>query len=166
MLSIIAVVGKNRAIGKNNKLLWNIPEDLEHFKKITTGHVVVMGDKTFASLNRPLPDRFNIVLSLNPDFQAEGCTVCHSLEEGLKMAGEKEKELARANSRPEEIFIIGGGKIYELALPLAGKLYLTLVDDTPEADTFFPDYGEFKNILSEEERESGGLKYKFMELTR
>ena len=159
MISTICVTNKNRAIGYQNKLLWDIPDDLKHFKKITKGHTVVMGDKTFESLKGPLPNRNNVIISLNKNYKANGCFVVHSIEEALKVAKEKEQN--------NEIFIIGGGSIYKQMLPFTDKLYLTIVDDEPESvDTYFPDYSEFKNIISEEEHEYNGLKYKFVELTR
>lgn len=149
-------MGKNRAIGRNNKLLWNIPDDLKHFKKITTGHAVIMGRKTFESIGRPLPNRANIIITRDKNFKAAGCIIYHSLDEALDFAKQKN----------EEIFIIGGGQIYEQALPYADKLYLTIIDDEPKADTFFPDYLKFKNIISEENKKYDKIKYKFMELTK
>jgi dihydrofolate reductase len=157
MISIIVAIGKNRAIGRNNQLLWHIPDDLKHFKKITTGHTIVMGDRTFNSIGKPLPNRKNIVVTRNSDFKAEGCEISYSLEEVLK----------RAKEAPEEIFIIGGGQIYNQALPWADKLYLTLVDDEPQnADTFFGDYSEFKNVVKKEENDNGKYKFTFLELTK
>lgn len=159
MISIIAIVAKNRAIGCNNKLLYDIPDDMKHFQSITTGHVVIMGENTFHSMrDLPLPNRVNIVLTLNNSFKAENCLVAHSMEESIKLGKAQNKG---------EIFFIGGGMIYKQALHLADKLYLTIVDDEPgEADTFFPDYSEFKNIIKTEARESKGYKYNFVELTR
>lgn len=156
MISIIVAIGENRAIGKDNKLLWNIPEDMAHFREITTGHTVIMGDKTYLSIGRPLPHRKNIVLSLDEKFEAPGCVVRHSLEEVLSEYGKS----------AEEVFIIGGGMIYKFALPYVDKLYLTIVEDSPEADTFFPDYSEFKNVASEEDLNNGKYKFKFLELTK
>lgn len=156
MISIIVAIGKNRAIGKDNKLLWGIPEDMKHFREITTGHTVIMGAKTYQSIGRPLPNRKNIVLSQDQNFEAPGCEVRHSLDEVL--SGYKNAE--------EEVFVIGGGMIYKLALSYADKLYLTIVEDSPEADAFFPDYSEFKNVVSEEDRDNGQYKFKFLELTK
>ncbi|OIO51753.1 diacylglycerol kinase [bacterium (Candidatus Gribaldobacteria) CG_4_10_14_0_2_um_filter_41_16] len=159
MISIIAIVAKNRAIGFKNKLLYNIPEDMRHFQSITTGHVVIMGENTFHSLNdRPLPDRVNIVLTLDNDFKAENCLVAYSLDEAIKLAKAQNKG---------EFFFIGGGMIYQQALPLADKLYLTVVDDEPaQADTFFPDYSEFKKIISSQTISASGYKFSFVELAR
>jgi dihydrofolate reductase len=157
MISIIVAIGKNRAIGRNNQLLWDIPEDMAHFKKVTSGHTVIMGEKTFQSIGRALPNRRNIVLTLDKDFQAEGVEISNSLEDVM---GEF-KESA------DEAFVIGGGIIYTLALPFADKLYLTIVDDAPEdADTFFPEYGKFKNIVKKEVVDNGEYKFTFLELTK
>ena len=158
MLSMICIVGKNNAIGYKNRLLWDIPDDMEHFGKITNKRMVVMGEKTFESIGNPLPNRTNVIITLNKNYKVEGCKIVHSLDDILKMAKQK---------KDEEIFIIGGGQIYKLFLPYADKLYLTLVDDEPKnVDTFFPDYSEFKNILSEEKKEYNGIKYKFVELVK
>ncbi len=158
MISIIAVVAKNRAIGYQNKLLYNIPEDMEHFRKITVGHTVIMGQKTYESIGRPLPERINIVISNDPNFTATGCLVSHSIEQALALAKAKEKK---------EIFIIGGGQIYKQFIDLADKLYLTIVDDQPKlADTFFPDYSKFNKVTRQEKHECQGFKFNFIELTK
>lgn len=156
MISIIVAIGKNRAIGRNNQLLWNIPEDMEHFRKITSGHTVIMGDKTFLSIGKPLTNRKNIVVTLDKNFTAEGVEISNSLEDVLN----------KHKNSEEEVFVIGGGMIYKLSLPYADKLYLTIVEDAPEADTFFPDYSEFKNVVSEEDNDNGKYKFKFLELTK
>lgn len=157
MISIIVVIGKNREIGCDNGLLWNLPSDLKHFKEITTGHTVVMGRKTFESIGHPLPNRHNIVLTSNHNYKADGVEIKSNLEEALEWA----------KNQKDEIFIIGGGQIYARALLYANKLYLTVVDAVKEnADTFFPDYSEFSKTLSEEEHEENGLRFKFMELER
>lgn len=165
MVSTICITNKKRAIGYNNKLLWDIPDDLKHFKKITRGHVIIMGDKTFESLGGPLPNRINIIITKDKDYKAPKCVIVYSLEGALERG---KKEEAKLGNKTEEIFIIGGGSIYTQMLPFTDKLYLTIVDDEPEnADTFFPDYSEFKNIISEsEEYEHNDLKYKFIELTK
>lgn len=157
MISIIVAIGKNRAIGRNNQLLWNIPEDMAHFKKITSGHTVIMGEKTFLSIGKPLANRKNVVVTLDKNFQAEGVEIRNSLEEVLQ----------EAKQREEEVFVIGGGQIYNLSLSYADKLYLTVVDDAPDdADTFFSDYSEFKNIIKEEKCDNGQYKFSFLELTK
>lgn len=156
-ISIICAIGKNLAIGKNNKLLWNIPEDMKHFRDITRGHAIIMGRKTYESIGRPLPDRLNIILTHHPFKVTEGVLFASSLEEALKMASEEETE---------EIFIIGGGQIYKEAMPLVNKLYLTIVDDSPEADTYFPDYSDFKKVISKQENNNGNYHFTYLELER
>ncbi|MFH0820077.1 MAG: dihydrofolate reductase [bacterium] len=157
IISIIVSIAKNRAIGKDNQLLWQIPEDLKHFKKITSGHVVLMGQKTYESIGKPLPNRTNVVISDDYSFNPRGVVVTRSFEEGLNKAREIEKE---------EIFIIGGGSIYRQFLPMTDKLYLTVVEGDYDADTFFPDYSEFKNIVSEEKSSNGKYEFTYLELTR
>lgn len=159
MTSIIVVIGKNREIGCNNKLLWHIPEDLKRFKQITTGHPIVMGRLTYESIGKPLPNRTNIVIARKEEnFSSPGIEVANSIEDAL--------ELAKKSPGGEEIFICGGGSIYKQTIGLADKLYLTVVDDEPEADTYFPDYSDFKNIKSEEGHETDEIKYTNYILTR
>ncbi len=159
-ISIIAAIGKNRALGKNNHLLWKISSDLRRFRRLTTDHVVIMGRKTFESIGRPLPNRLNIVLTSNPKFSPKsgGVMVVHSVKEALEEARKHEKD---------EIFIIGGGRVYKEFLPYTNKLYLTIVEDSPDADTFFPPYENiFKTIISQKKVEEKGISYTFFELTR
>lgn len=155
-ISIICCVAKNRGIGKNNKLLFDIPADLVHFKKITMGHSIIMGYNTYKSIGRPLPGRFNIVLSPE-DVEIDGCTISKSIPEAIKLASDNDNE---------EIFFIGGGMVYKTAIEFADRLYLTIVEEEPEADTFFPDYSDFKKIISEEAEESVGYKYKYVTIER
>jgi dihydrofolate reductase len=127
---IIAAVARNRAIGKDNQLLWNIPEDMAHFKALTAGHTVVMGRKTWESLPprfRPLPGRRNIVISRQADYAAPGAELADSLENALKLA-----------STAAVVFIIGGEQIYRQAMAVADRLEITEVDLAPEADAWFP----------------------------
>jgi dihydrofolate reductase len=130
MISIIAAVAKNRAIGFQNKLIYWLPNDLKRFKALTTGHTIIMGRNTFLSLPKgALPNRRNIVLSRSAKV-FEGCDVYASLEEALQHC-----------AQDEDIYIIGGASVYEQALPIADRLCLTEIDDSPkEADTFFPPY--------------------------
>ncbi|MBI2039799.1 dihydrofolate reductase [Candidatus Microgenomates bacterium] len=156
---IVAVAGKKRIIGKKGGLPWYIPEELKRFKEITMGHPIVMGRKTHESIGRALPGRTNIVVTREPNYQAEGCEVAHSLEEALR--------LAKNASGNNEIFIIGGGQIYQEAIKLADKLYLTYIDKEIEGEVFFPDYSEFKKVVSESDwQEHEGLRYKFYELEK
>jgi len=158
MISLIAAVARNRAIGYQNKLLYWLPNDLKRFKALTTGHAIVMGRKTFESLPKgALPNRRNIVLS-HGDAVFEGVEKYASIDDVL------------AALRPEEdIFIIGGASIYKQFLPLADRLFLTEVDDTPaEADAFFPDYSGWKAIAIEEHDtdERHAFRYRFVDYIR
>lgn len=158
MISIIAAIASgNRALGKDNKLIYRIHEDLQRFKKLTSGHPVIMGRKTFESIGKPLPNRTNIVITHDPSYATEGIVVVHSLDEALRLVQLK---------GDDEVFIIGGGQIYQEAISKADKLYLTIVEGSPDADTFFPDYPDFTKKVFEEDHESGGLKYKFLDLER
>ncbi|HVY73141.1 MAG TPA: dihydrofolate reductase [Candidatus Paceibacterota bacterium] len=161
-VAITVAIGRDREIGLNGKLLWHIPDDLKRFKNLTLGHPVIMGRKTFESilniLGKPLPGRTNIVITRDQNWSYEGVLVFHSLEEALAKAHELEQE---------EIHIGGGSDLYKQALPFVDRLYLTLVDDTKEADTYFPEYEqEFTKKISEEVREQGGLKYTWVTLER
>ena len=129
MVTIIAAIGRNRALGKNNDLIWHLPADLRRFKKVTRGHHIIMGRKTYESLGKPLPNRTNIIVSRNPDYKAEGCVVVSSLEEALKTA--------KADPNP---YVLGGAEIYKQALSIADFMDLTLVHADFEADAFFPDF--------------------------
>lgn len=157
-ISLVVAISKNRAIGKDNKLLFYIPEDLKRFKEITKNHPIIMGRKTFESIGRPLPERTNIIITSDLSYKAEGCTVCHSVEDALSEA----KKLTT-----DEIFVIGGGKIYEQVIPQTDKLYITVIDSViEEADTFFPEYPEFTKVIREEKKEHNGLNYTFFELEK
>jgi len=158
MLSVIAIIGKNRAIGRKNKLLWNLPEDLARFRRITKNHPIIMGRKTFESIGRLLPERTNIIVSRNPDYKITGGHIFNSLEAAI--------EFAKISPGKEEIFVIGGGEIYTSALPYCDKLYLTIVADEPEADVFFPDFSSFKNIKETGRGNFDKVSYKFLELTK
>lgn len=135
-VSIIAAVGKNNEIGKNGGLICHLKGDLPFFKRVTMGKPVIMGRKTFESLPGALPGRTNIVISSKPDYKAEGAAVVRSLEDALAAA---------KNTAADEIFIIGGGRVYADALPLADRLYLTEAEFTDDgADTFFPVFDKTK----------------------
>jgi dihydrofolate reductase len=129
-ISIIAAVSENGAIGKDNKLLWKLSSDMKIFKTLTTGHHVIMGRKTFDSMNgRPLPNRTNVIISRNLDYDAEGCETAISLAEALSLANQ---------NGDEEAFIIGGGEIYKLGMYIANTLYISHVHTNIEGDTYFP----------------------------
>lgn len=154
--SIIVCIAKNRGIGKDNRLLFEIPEDLKRFKKITFGHPIIMGLNTYNSIGRPLPGRLNIVLTPD-DIQIEGCTVCHDIESAIKKASEEDYD---------EIFFIGGGMVYKQAIEFADRLYLTVVNTAPEADTFFPEYSTFNKVISEKHGEHEGMNFQFLVLEK
>lgn len=142
MISIISAIGKNNEIGKKNALLWDLPADLKHFRETTTGKTVIMGQKTFESIGRPLPNRKNIVLTQDKHFKAEGVVIFYSVE-----------ELEKNLSGDEENFIIGGGQIYKIFIEKVDKLYITHVNaNFPDADTFFPeiDKDKWREISREE----------------
>ena len=162
---IAAIVGENRVLGKNGDLVVRISDDLKRFKTLTTGHAIIMGRKTYESLGRPLPNRQNIVVTHNLAFNVPGIVVCGTLEEALKKASEYENTTSHSN---KEIFIIGGGEIYKQGLTHSDKLYLTVVENEAEGDVFFPDYSEFKKVVSKEDRidEKTGQKYSWIDLTR
>lgn len=132
-LSIIVAVAKDYAIGHNNKLLWHISEDLKRFKAITMGMPIIMGRKTYQSIGKPLPGRKNIIITRNEQLKIEGCECHNTLESAIDSC----KDF-------KEVFIIGGGEIYKQTLPIADKLYLTVVDNHYDADTFFPEIDMMK----------------------
>jgi dihydrofolate reductase len=142
-LSIIVAMTEARVIGIENRLPWSIPEDLKRFKKITLGHPILMGRKTFESIGHVLPGRTNIVITRERAYRVQGAAVCHSLQEAL--------EWAKRSPGHEEIFVIGGSEIFRLALPLASRIYLTEVHWPFDGDTHFPDFEEsaYKEVQRE-----------------
>lgn len=160
MISIIVAIAENNAIGCNNDLLVHLPEDLKRFKRITTGHTVIMGKKTYESLpKRPLPNRVNMVITDIPGETFEGCVTAYSIEDALQKC-----------RSDEENFIIGGGTIYRQFFLIADRLYLTLIHQSFDADTFFPeiDYSEW-NVLKKEEHfahEGNPVDYTYLVLER
>ena len=140
MITLIAAAAENNALGKDNDLLWHLPEDFKRFKQITSGHYIIMGRKTFESFPKPLPNRTHIIITRQVEYLVEGCLVVHSLEEALEIAPQN-----------EEIFIIGGAQIYKQALPFADKIDLTRVHVELDADAFFPEFNtsEWNLVFSE-----------------
>lgn len=159
MINIIVAMDEKRGIGKGNDLLFKIPSDFERMKYLTIGHPIVMGRRTFESIGRVLPGRINIIITSNSELEIEGAVIVNSLE----MAIEAAKDAPGA----DEIFIFGGGQIFKEAIEknLVDRLYLTVVEGDFGADTFFPDYSGFK-IVSEEKREEGDYRFKFITLRR
>lgn len=181
-VSIIAAMDKKRGIGKDNKIPWHISEDFKRFKQITTGHSIIMGRKTWDCLPfKPLPNRTNIIVTQKSKLKSQNYNV-KLRGNSVALRNSKVKitkvfvansiegaiEFAKKEEGNEEVFIIGGGQVYEQAVKkgLVDKLYLTIVDGNFDADTFFPDYPEFKKVISEESKESEGYKYTFLELER
>lgn len=150
LISLIAAIGKNRFIGKDNSLPWKLPQDMKRFKELTLGKPVIMGRKTFESISKPLPHRKNIIITRDKNYMAEGCIVVHSAKDALKAA--------RGN---EEVMVIGGEQIFKEFLPHANKMYLTLIDERFEGDVFFPEYNknEWEEVYREEHKND---KYKFV----
>ena len=193
-VSIIAAMDEKRGIGKNGKIPWHIKKDLVHLKNLTKDHIVILGRKTYDSMvfyyNRsgnPMPGKMYIVITRDENYKPvrDNAVAFHSLGEALGVEGhviasEAKFDLAeRSNLKlmglprryaprndNDEVFVIGGGQIFQQALPLADKLYLTIVHGEFDADTFFPDYSEFKKEISRVQKESDGCKYTFLELER
>jgi dihydrofolate reductase len=128
MIIMIAAVAENNALGKNNELVWHLPNDFKRFKSLTTGHHIIMGRKTFESFPKPLPNRTHVVITRQENYRPEGCIVVNSIEKAIALCPENETS-----------FIIGGGEIYNLGLPYADKLEITRVHHSFEADAFFPE---------------------------
>ncbi len=150
---------RNRVIGRDNALPWRLPEDLRYFRRVTTGHPVIMGRRNHESIGRPLPQRLNIVLSRDPGFRAPGCVVAGSLEAALAAAGDD-----------PEIFIIGGAELYAQTLALADRLYLTLIDAEFEGDARFPEFDrrDWRTVAREDRApdEQNPFRYSFVVLER
>ncbi|MFI5260549.1 MAG: dihydrofolate reductase [Candidatus Paceibacteria bacterium] len=159
-ISLIAAIGKNRELGLGGKLLWSLPDDMQHFKETTSGHPVIMGRKTWESIPprfRPLPGRVNIVVTRQAGYAAPGAIVASTIEDARAAA-------ARAPGA-DEIFVIGGGELYAASLPHADRLYLTLVEAAAPADAFFPPYEQDFKIIKDESG-TGEPVHRFLTLTR
>lgn len=162
---VVIVAGmskKDHVIGKENGLLWHVPEDLKRFKRLTLGHPVIMGRKTFESileiLGKPFPGRTNIVVTRNPEYHHEGAVTTANLEEAFMMAMEE---------NPSEIHIGGGEEIYRQALPFVERLHLTFFDDEPEGDTFFPDFEKDFEVSKEYPKETHkNVSYQWVDFIR
>lgn len=150
MITIIAAAGENNELGKNNDLVWHLPDDFKRFKQLTTGHYIIMGRKTFESFPKPLPNRTHVVITRNTNYQNEDAIIVSSLEEAI--------EVSKDDSNP---YIIGGGEIYKLSLPYAHKIELTRVHGTFEADTFFPEFSEKEWNLAKKEFHEKDEKHQY-----
>jgi dihydrofolate reductase len=157
-ITLIAAMGKNREIGLDGRMPWHLPAELQHFKQTTMGKAILMGRKTWQAIGRPLPGRQNIVISRNAQFKAEGADVHTSLAAAVDA------------SRCDELMVIGGGQLYALALPLASRMVLTMIDIEPQADTWFPawDDSEWQQISEQNIRpdKNNKLAYRIIELNR
>lgn len=174
MISIIAALDEKSGIGKKGQLLFKIPDDFKRMKELSMGHPIIVGRKTYESIGRPLPGRTNIVVTRdNPStsvrlrsllalrtgsLESSDIIVVYSLNEAFNVAQE--------SPGSEEVFIFGGGEIFKQVMEKVDRLYLTLVEGDFEADTFFPDYSEFKKVIYEKSGEYDGLRYKFLDLER
>ena len=169
MISIVVAIDSKNGIGKNNDLLFHIPEDFKRMHQIISGHPLVMGRRTFESIGRVIPNNTSIIITRGeyqfPDFvktpeEKAKCIVVNSLEEGI--------EKAKTAPGGDHIVVFGGGQIFKEALEkdLVDRLYLTIVEGDYGADTFFPDYSSFKKTISEEEHKSGDYKFKFLTLEK
>jgi dihydrofolate reductase len=140
MISFVVAMDRNRLIGKENQLPWHLPADLAYFKKVTTGHTIVMGRKTYESIGRPLPNRKNVVLTRSEGYEAGGCEVVHDIDDVLQMA-----------RKEEECFVIGGTEVFRLFWNDVWRLYVTYIDEAFDGDTYFPEIdAENWNVVSVE----------------
>ena len=150
IVSLVVAMAENHVIGRGGGLPWHLPKDLQHFKRLTIDHTVIMGRKTFEEIKQPLANRRNVVISRDPSWQPRGATVVPSLEEALAMGATE-----------EEVFVIGGGEIFRLALPRADRLYLTLVHAKVEGDTSFPSFDLAAWALEDEEHHPADEKHAY-----
>jgi dihydrofolate reductase len=150
MIIMIAAASENNALGKNNELVWHLPNDFKRFKNLTSGHYIIMGRKTFESFPKPLPNRTHIVISRQENYNPEGCTVVNSMEKALEICPKNETS-----------FIIGGGEIYKLGIPFSDKIELTVVHHNFEADAFFPEINTEEWEITNSEFQSKDEKHLF-----
>ena len=150
MITIIAACSKNRVIGKDNQLLWHLPEDLKRFKNLTLGNPVVMGRKTYQSIGKALPGRLNIILTKNKDFKADNCLIYNNIYDMLEIYEQS------------NLFVIGGGEIYNMFLPYANRVELTLIEKGFDGDTFFPELGREWKESNVEVNSNGEFEYKYI----
>ncbi|WP_298140466.1 dihydrofolate reductase [Flavobacterium sp.] len=152
MIILIAAVAENNALGKDNQLVWHLPNDFKRFKTLTSGHYIIMGRKTFESFPKPLPNRTHIIITRQKNYKHEGCFIASSLEKAIEMA-----------PKNEDVFIIGGGEIYKQSIEIADKIEVTKVHATFEADTYFPDIDldKWKLVLEEHHKKDDKHNFDF-----
>lgn len=160
MITLVVAISENRVIGRDNQLIWHLPNDLKHFKQITTGHPIIMGRKTFDSMGKALPNRTNIVITRNENWSAENVITTHSLGKAIETAQEID----------EEIFIIGGGVIFNMSMDIADAIELTIIHQGFEGDVFFPEIEDeiWEEVSREfnEKDEKNQYDYSFIRLER
>jgi dihydrofolate reductase len=167
-LCLIVAKTDGGVIGSKGKMPWHLSEDLKRFKEITTGHPVIMGRKTYESLGRLLPGRKNIIITRNPSYRVEGALVVPSLEEAIKAAEGCPGKSGNDEKNEDEFFVIGGAEIYKLALPLAKRLYLTLIHHPFKGDVYFPEFElekDFKILERSEHQSSGKETFRYTFIT-
>lgn len=149
---MIAAVAENNVLGKDNELVWHLPNDFKRFKALTTGHHIIMGRKTFESFPKPLPNRTHIIITRQKEYQAEGCITVDSIEKALAIC-----------PKDQNVFVIGGGEIYQLALPFTDKIEITRVHHTFEGDAYFPEINEdeWEIIVSEHNEKDEKHRYDY-----
>lgn len=147
---MVAAIAENNALGKDNDLLWHLPDDFKRFKQITSGHYIIMGRKTFESFPKPLPNRTHVIITRQKNYHPEGCIIVDSMKKAME-----------ACPKDETIFIIGGGEIYTLGMDFADTIELTRVHENFEADTFFPEIDNTKWKLTSEEHHPADERHKF-----
>lgn len=150
MIIQIAAVAENNALGKDNQLVWHLPDDFKRFKQLTTGHYIILGRKTFESFPKPLPNRTHVIITRNKNYKAEGCIIVNSIEEALKVV-----------PQDQDVFIIGGAEIYKQSIHLSDKIELTRVHTTCDADAFFPEINPQEWLLESEEFHPKDEKHQF-----
>lgn len=156
-ISLIVALAKNNVIGLNNTLPWHLPEDLKHFRALTTGHHIIMGRKTYESLGRLLPDRTTVIVTRNNDYQVDGALIAHSLDAAIALC-----------QNDEEVFVIGGAELYQVGIKLANKLYITELELDVPGDAYFPAYNvaEWYESSREAHTSAQGLLFSYITYIR
>jgi dihydrofolate reductase len=154
MITLIAACSKNRVIGKDNKLIWNLPEDLKRFRRLTSGNPIVMGRKTYESIGKALPNRTNIILSKQKNLKIKDCLIYNNIHDVMSLW------------QNSNLFVIGGGEIYRMFLPFADKVELTLIDKEYQGDAYFPELDKCWKLQSEILSEHDDINFKFLTFSR